>query len=247
MNEKVLAKVNGKEITQGDLDKTLQSINPQQAAQFQTPEGQKQLLQEIVKQELILCEAKDNKYDEELEFNAQLDQLKNDLLKQYAIQKLISTVTITEDEINKFYEDNKESFKAPEMVDASHILVDAQDTANEVIKEINEGLSFKEAALKFSKCPSKSSGGNLGFFPKGKMVKEFEDAAFDMEKGKISDPVKSQFGYHIIKINDKKDPQIKELNEVKDTIKRQVEITKQTQAYSDRADALQNKYKVEYL
>ena len=88
-------------------------------------------------------------------------------------------------------------------VRASHILVSSLEEANKVIEELNKGMDFGELAKKYSSCPSSENGGDLGLFGKGQMVKEFEDAAFSLEIGKNSGPVKTQFGYHIIKVTEK--------------------------------------------
>jgi len=88
-------------------------------------------------------------------------------------------------------------------VRASHILVKTENEANELLEKINGGANFDDLAAQFSLCPSGAAGGDLGFFPKGVMVKEFEDAAFSMEKGEVSKPVQTQFGWHLIKLTDK--------------------------------------------
>ena len=87
-------------------------------------------------------------------------------------------------------------------VRASHILVKTESEANELLGQIKAGQDFAELAKKHSDCPSGSRGGDLGFFTKGRMVKEFEDAAFGMEPGQVSEPVKTQFGYHLIKVTE---------------------------------------------
>ena len=89
-------------------------------------------------------------------------------------------------------------------VRASHILVEDESKANELKKDIEGGADFAELAKKNSKCPSGESGGDLGFFGKGTMVREFEDAAFSLEVGQVSEPVKTQFGYHLILVTGKK-------------------------------------------
>lgn len=92
----------------------------------------------------------------------------------------------------------------PTKVNASHILVKSQDKAQEILEQIKEGKSFADLAMQHSLCPSKKKGGNLGWFGHGQMVKEFERAAFATKKGQMSEPVKTQFGWHIIKVNDAK-------------------------------------------
>lgn len=89
-------------------------------------------------------------------------------------------------------------------VKASHILVDTKEEAEAIEKRMANGISFEYLAQKYSKCPSSQKGGDLGFFRRGQMVKEFEDAAFTMEPGDISAPIQTQFGWHIIKVTDKK-------------------------------------------
>jgi peptidyl-prolyl cis-trans isomerase C len=89
-------------------------------------------------------------------------------------------------------------------VRASHILVSTMEEAKTVISELNDGKEFGELAAKYSSCPSSKQGGDLGFFGKGQMVREFEDAAFSLDEGKVSEPVKTQFGFHLIKVTGKK-------------------------------------------
>ncbi len=89
-------------------------------------------------------------------------------------------------------------------VKASHILVKSEQQAKDIKTQINNGASFESMAKEYSMCPSGANGGDLGFFSRGQMVPEFENAAFGLALGKVSDPVKTQFGYHLIKVTDKK-------------------------------------------
>ena len=90
-------------------------------------------------------------------------------------------------------------------VRASHILVQTEEEAKDLLAKIKEGADFGELAKEHSLCPSKRDGGDLSFFGRGMMVKPFEDAAFDLEVGQVSEPVETQFGWHLIKLTDKKD------------------------------------------
>lgn len=241
---KVLAAVNGKEITQQDVYTFLRGLDPQVATQFQSPEGVRKLINELVNQEVMYLDAVENAFDQEENFKSELERVKVNVLKQYAISKLLSGISATDEEITKYYNDHKEQFQKPESVKASHILVDEIEKAQKIRNEINEGLSFEEAAGKYSTCPSKQAGGDLGEFEKGKMVPEFEEVAFNMEEGKLSEPVKTQFGYHLIKVQYRKAANMRTLEEVKEQVTQRVVALKQQESYLRKTEELKNKYEV---
>lgn len=240
----ILAVVGTKEITTMDVDSALQGLGPQRAMQFQSEDGRKKLLEDLINQELFYLNAIENGADEEEEFKNEMKKIKENFLKQYSIGKLLSNVKVEEKEAKEFYENNKEQFISAEGVQASHILVEDESQAKEISAEINNGLSFEDAAKKYSKCPSNERGGDLGFFSKGQMVPEFENAAFNMEKGEVSEPVKTQFGYHIIKLTDKKDADTKSFDEVKDNIYGQLIHKQQQVTYFEKVEELKSKYSV---
>lgn len=242
---KVLAVVNGKEISEDTVLKFLNDLGPQMAMQFQSPEGIKRVVDELINQEVLYLEALEKGLDKEEAFVTELEKVKEGLVKQYALNNLLTNISASEDELLNFYNENKEKFQKPESVVASHILIDTEDKANDIIKEINEGLAFEDAAKKYSSCPSKEQGGNLGEFTKGQMVPEFEEAAFSMELNTISDPVKTQFGYHIIKLISKNEEALSTFDEVKDQLNQQVLGMKQQEAYLNKTNELKQKYKVE--
>ncbi len=134
-----------------------------------------------------------------------LEDIKEAYMRKITIAKLLedkisSNIIITDKEIREYYENNKEYYSAKQgQIRVSHILVKTEDEAKAALKKINEGTSFGEIAKEMSICPSSEKEGDLGFFGKGAMVPEFEEAAFAMNAGEISDIVKTQFGYHIIK------------------------------------------------
>ncbi|GIN71933.1 foldase protein PrsA [Bacillus sp. J14TS2] len=161
-------------------------------------------------------------------FNSALQQqgltkkdLEKDIVSFLSIQKILEPrIDISDDEIKEYFEDNKASFDQEEQVEASHILVDDEKTAKEVKQKIDDGEDFAELAKEYSTDESNAeSGGELGFFGKGKMVKEFEDKAFSMKVDEISDPVKTEHGYHIIKVTDKKDAKEAKLEDHKEEVK----------------------------
>jgi len=244
VENKVLATVNGKEISQDDLDILMQSLSPQVAMQFNGEEGKKRLIDELVSQELLYLDAVKNGFDKEDEFTSELNKVKENLLKQYAVKKILNDITVSDEEVADYYEQNKSYFQKPESVKASHILVDDEETANKILDEIKAGLAFEDAAKNNSKCPSNTNGGDLGYFTRGKMIPEFEKVAFELKEGEISQPVKTQFGYHIIKLVDRKQPSISPLEEVKTELKKQMVGMKQNKAYMQKTDELKKQYEV---
>lgn len=141
--------------------------------------------------------------------NLTLAQIKENIKRQLMINKILEEtkgqVSITDDKLLEYYNENQESFFEPEQVHARHILVKTEEEANILLLQLKEGLTdFSELAKEKSTDSSASSGGDLGFFARGQMVKEFEDAAFSLEPGEISGVIQTQFGYHIIKCEEKK-------------------------------------------
>ncbi|NLX62414.1 MAG: peptidylprolyl isomerase [Tissierellia bacterium] len=241
---KVLASVNGKDITEQDVYGFINQLPAQTATQFKTPEGMATIVKELVNQELMYLDAMEKGLNEEEDFINELEKVKASILKQYAIRKLLADVKVTEEEILEFYKNEKDNFIEPEKVRAKHILVETEEKAKEILEEIKNGLSFEEAAKKHSTCPSKTVGGDLGEFPRGKMVPEFEEAAFALEEGEISQPVKSQFGYHLIKLVSKKEASLIPYENLKDQIERHLLGLKQQEKYTKRIDSLKTKYEV---
>lgn len=243
MERKVLATVGEKEITNYDVESALKSLDPYQAMHFGTDEGKKQLLEDLVNQELFYMEAKENELHNDENFKAEMKKIEENMLKQYAINKVLSSITLTEEEKKAFFEANKSKFNKSETATAKHILVDNQELANELLGKINAGeMTFEEAAAAHSTCPSKDAGGDLGTFPRGQMVPEFEEAVFNMNKEEIAGPVETQFGYHLIKLEDKQSGGESEYEEVKNEIERTLMYQKQSEVYSKKLNDLKGKY-----
>ncbi|MDM5356708.1 peptidylprolyl isomerase [Peribacillus sp. ACCC06369] len=150
-----------------------------------------------------------------------MEALKKDIVVYLQTKKLIEPrITVTDDEISTYFEDNKDTFAQAEQVEASHILVEDEKTAKKVAKEIADGGDFAKLAAKYSTdTETADKGGSLGYFGKGDMVDEFEDVAFDLDIDKVSDPVKSDYGYHIIKVTGKKEAKKANLEDSKEVIK----------------------------
>lgn len=246
MENKVMAKVDDIEITQMDVQSFIHSLGQQTAMQIQSqPDGMERIVYELVNQNLMYLDALENKLEEEEAFKDDLENAKKNLLIQYSVNKFLKDVSVTDEEVEEFFEANKDQFKKPEAMTASHILVDEEDQAEKILQEIKDGLSFEEAAKKYSTCPSKERGGDLGEFTRGSMVPEFEDVAFASELGLVDQAVKTEFGYHLIKVVEKSQENMPEFDEVKEQARQGMIQTKQQQAYMEKTEKLKEAHKVE--
>lgn len=246
MENKILAKVDGREVRESDLNALMKNLG-QNAQYFQGADGRKKLVDELVMHELMYSDAVERGLDNDEEFLAVIENMKKSMLQQYSLRKMFNEITVSDDEIKDYYEKHKDTFITEDMVKASHILVDSEEKAYEILEDITDGMSFEEAASQHSSCPSKQAGGALGEFGRGQMVQEFEDVAFSMQKGEISAPVKTQFGYHIIKVTDHTPKRNASLEEVYQDIKDSCFMEKQEKVYADKKAELSNKYGVEVL
>lgn len=243
MERTVLATIGEKEITNLDIENALKSLDPYQAMQFNTEEGKKRLLEDLVNQELFYIEAKEANLHNDENFKAEMKKIEENMLKQYSINKILTSIQLTEEEVANFYEANKDKFIKPESASAKHILVDTEDKATELLNKINNNeISFEEAAREYSTCPSKDADGDLGTFPRGQMVPEFEEAVFTMDKGEVRGPVQTQFGFHLIKLDDRTEGGQSELDEVKEEIAKSLMYQKQNEVYSSKINDLKTKF-----
>ena len=171
---------------------------------------------------------------------AQLEQQLRAQMLQDAVQKKVNDgIKVSEADLKKYFEDpaNESQFNVPESVDARHVLVKTQAEADEVrdlLEADSSDENWEKVAKEYSTDPgSKDAGGSLGNFPKGRMVKPFDDAAFSLEIGEISEPVKSQFGYHVIEVTKKTPASEQTFEEARATIEQQLMFQKQATAWED--------------
>ena len=246
MDNKILATVGGFSITESDVDSFISQLG-QRGTAYNNPEGRRAVLNQLIDNKLLLLDARRNLYEAEPEYKAELNRLKEELLIGYASNKIVSSITVSDEEVREYYENNKEHFVSGATVNASHILVDTEEKALEIYAKIEAAdISFEDAAKEYSSCPSKENGGNLGDFGQGQMVPEFDSAVFSMNVGEITKtPVKTQFGYHLIKLNSKSDAKTVEFSEISERLKSGLLGEKQNKAYTSKINQLKILYPVD--
>ena len=243
MSENVLAVVAGKKLTEAQFEAYLKSVPREQQMYAQNPQYREQYKEQFIDLYLFAQLGKDEKMDETDEFKEIMEGARRDILAQLSMRDMLKDITVTEEEQKAFYEENKAQFGKGATVSAKHILTDSEEKCQTILKNIEAGeKTFEDAAREFSTCPSGAKGGDLGEFGKGQMVKEFENAAFDAEIGKVVGPVKTQFGYHLIKVEKKNEPKTAEFEEVKGQIYQQLLGKKQNDTYEAKVKELKDKY-----
>lgn len=244
MSEKVLAVAAGHEITEGELEALIRNYPPEQQMYMANPQARAQVLEQLIAFHLFAKMAEEEKIMESEEYKTMIEKMKVELASHMAATKTIEGIAVSEEEEKAFYETNKAQFVQGPQVCAKHILVDSEELAKQVAGEIAEGKSFEDAAKEYSTCPSKERGGDLGFFSRGQMVPEFEKAAFEGELHTVLGPVKTQFGYHLIRVEDKKEGSEMPFEQVQSQIHQQLIQEKQREAYDKKVAQLTEKYGV---
>lgn len=257
-NSEVVATVDGEKITKDELyDALVNTAGPD-------------IIEALIDQKIVEAEIKkedvkvsDEEIDAEVErFVAEtggeeafqnalaqkgltIDDFKKDVVQFLSIRKLMEPrVEVTDAEVKEHFEENKMMYNTDEEVEARHILVDDEKLANDLYEQLNDGADFAELAQEHSKDGSAVEGGNLGFFPRGQMVPEFEEKAFTQEVGVISEPVKSEFGYHIIETLDKKEEKEAVFEEHIEEIKDQLFENKMQSEYAMWLDEKRQDYDI---
>jgi foldase protein PrsA len=259
--EDYVAKVGDVKISESEFEEALRSIYGQTVLDGLITD--KIIAQEIEKNNIKVSQEEiDQKLQEYMEtyggeenflatieaYGMELADYEKEVERYLATNKLLEDrITITEEEMKTYFEENKDSFQQEEEVKASHILVSDLETANEVLEKLEAGEDFSELASKYSQDEAnKDDGGNLGYFGKGEMVQEFEDAVFAMKVGDISEPVKTSYGYHIIRLDDKKEAKEAVFEEVKDEVREVLFEQKADDEYSNWLNEVKQDYDIEY-
>jgi peptidyl-prolyl cis-trans isomerase C len=238
-SDPVIARVNGVDIKQSDLALAEEDVGADMQAA--SPEAKREHLISYLADIVMVTQAADKKnLADNPDFKRRLAFLRSKLLMGYELQQEAKTA-LTDEALKQTYDEAVKSMSGQEEVRARHILVEGEDEAKAIIEQLKGGADFAKLAKEKSKDPGAAEGGDLGYFTKDQMVPEFADVAFKMYPGQLSNPVKTQFGWHVIKVEDKRIKQPPEFEKVKD----QIEAYLARKAQSDFIAKLRQSAKVE--
>ncbi|MCK5779529.1 MAG: peptidylprolyl isomerase [Psychrilyobacter sp.] len=252
---KVIMVVGNENLTEAELQEKIDRLPPQYKEYSKTEKGRAALIEEITIRKILAQEAKKDGIEDTESYKKELKEEKDGILITHLLnKKIVEGVKLTNEELMDDYNKNKEQFKKPSQVKAAHILImtrenmsgkeknEAEKRAKKILTEVTPE-NFSEMAKKYSEGPTGKAGGELGWFDKTTMVKEFADAAFTGVPEKIyGSVVETQFGYHIIFIEDKKEEAYMTFEEVKPTIEKELLNKKRAEEYKNWIESLKKEY-----
>ncbi len=245
--DKVLATVDGDTITEKDFMEALNTLPPRlQWAVHNDKNIRIKFLDNLVTKKLILKSAKKAGIKEDSNMKRKIAEFRDELIMDRYLKDNLGKIQVSDKEAKAYYNKHKEEFTTPEEVRARHILVKKKSQAENILKQLKNNGDFAKLAKKYSiDKATAQKGGELGFFTRRDMVKPFSDAAFSLKPGEVSPVVKTPFGYHIIKVEEKKPKKQKSFKEVKQEIKNKLLKSKEQAAFDALVAKAKKNWKVE--
>lgn len=245
MDNNLIAIVEETKITEEDLEEVINKYPKDKREFFKKEKWRNRLIKEVIGNELLYYYSKELKIDESQEFKKEVERFSKELLIKIIMGKITAEINITEDDAKQYYNSNEDEFIDEEKVAVRHILVESLDKALVIKKDIeNNIISFEDAAMKYSICPTCMQGGSIGSVGKGILYPEIDKVIFDIEINKLSEPVQTEMGFHVLLVEDKKERRKKSFDEVKDNLIKKMTQDKQRKKYDGCIEALKNKFNV---
>lgn len=240
----VLASIGGINITVSDFNERVSNL-PARYREI-IKKRKKEFLEELINDTLLYQEAvrKDLHKDEDVK-KVIKEARKKILIARLLKDEVDDAINITDDDIAKFYEENKTRYMTPEIMRVSHILVPTRDEAEVILSKLNSGASFDEVARSKSVDPTAQRGGDIGYFPKGQLMPEFENACSTLAVNETSGIVKTKLGYHIIMLTDRREPKERPLEQVRDDMKSRIRKVKRQKIFNDLLGRLRKEITVD--
>ncbi len=240
---KALAIINGKEITANEFDLRWSQVPEFARKTYAGPDGRKKFLEELITRELLLQEARKRGLDRDRALVERVERFKErSVLDNLMREEVDSRITITLDEMKAYYAANPESFTSHDDLRASHILLKTEEEALEARKRLEQGEDFAALARKVSlDLATRYKGGDLGPIKKGQTIPQFEKALLALKVGEISRPIVTQFGWHIIRLNDRASGTPLSFEDAKDLVKEQLQVEKKRKRFDELVASLRAK------
>jgi peptidyl-prolyl cis-trans isomerase C len=206
----------------------------------------KEFLEEIINDTLLYQEALRTGRDKDQDVQKVIEQARQKILIARLLKDRVDDeIGITDEEVIEYYNNNENLYMTPEIMRVSHILVPKQEAAEAILSELMKGASFDELARAKSVDPTAQRGGDIGYFPKGQLMPKFEDACAQLEIGEISGVVKTKLGYHVIRLTDRRKPELRPLEQVEDDIRSRLREIERQELFNGMLNDLKSKTKIE--
>ncbi len=240
---KVIAQINGREIRDDEFKMRFSRLSPSLKSKYADEKGKREFLEEIIKRELLLQEAKKAGIEKDKVLLDRIEEMKERLILNEFLQREVEgRLVTTEKELEEYYNLHKEEFKSPDEAKISQIVVRSDQDAREVLKRLRKGSDFARTAREFSvDAATRNSGGEVGVLQRGKIHPELDSVIFAMNEGDISDPIKTESGYHIIKLQKKTPGLPLSFNDAKNLLSQRYQIEKRSKVFEDLFTRLRSK------
>lgn len=240
--ETILATFSGQTITLGEFNQLWEEVPEDYKLQL----DKSMILDQMISEKLLIQEAKNMGLEEDNDVLEQIKKMTEQILVQVLMEReILDKVEVKDEDISEYYEQNKDSFTEKEQVHLYNILLETEEEAQDVLEQLKAGKDFSEIAKEKSTGPSAAQGGDLGYLSKGTIIQEIEEVVFALVLEELSEVIKTDFGFHILKITEKKPETIKALEEVKEDIIQTLLPDKQKDAFENLLEELKSKSEIE--
>lgn len=240
--ETILASFREQTITLGEFNQIWEEVPEDYKLQL----DKSLVLDQMISEKLLIQEAKYMGLEEDNDVLEQIKKITEQILVQVLIEREISDkIKVNDEEVLEYYEQNKDSFTEKEQVHLYNILLETEEEAQDVLEQLKAGGDFSEIAIEKSAGPSATQGGDLGYLTRGTIIPEIEEVVFALELEELSEVIKTDFGFHILKITEKKPETVKALEEVKEDIIQTLLPDKQKEAFENLIEELKGKAAIE--
>ena len=240
--ETILASFGDQTITLGEFNQIWEEVPEEYKLQL----DKSMVLDQMISEKLLIQEAKNMGLEKDNDVLEQIKKMTEQILVQVLIEReILDKIDVNDEEVSEYYGQNKDNFTEKEQVHLYNILLESEEEAQDILEQLKAGGDFSEIAIEKSAGPSAAQGGDLGYLTKGTIIPEIEEVVFALELEELSEVIKTDFGFHILKITEEKPESVKTLEEVKEEIIQTLLPTKQNKAFENLLEELKGKAEIE--